>query len=113
MRVRRNRGYPALISPFTKYRLANPGGDHLEPCDTGSPAGHTIAASSCSTKGIPATGFVFGRGKIASQSLSDRTRVDLSVEGQVNWKTARSRGELRTVRELVSRSLDGFRPRVI
>jgi hypothetical protein len=29
------------------------------------------------------------------------------------WKTARSRGELGTVRELVSRKLDGFRPRVI
>jgi len=94
MRVRRNRGYPALISPFTKYRLANPGGDHLEPCDTGSPAGHTIAASSCSTKGIPAMGFVFGRGKIASQSLGDRTRVDLSVEGQVkSYHAAEGRSE--------------------
>jgi len=59
MRVLRNRDYPALISPFTKYRLANPSGDHLEPCDTGSPAGNTIAASSCSTEGIPAMGFVF------------------------------------------------------
>ena len=94
MRVRRNRGYPALISPFTKYRLANPGGDHLEPCDTGSPAGHTIAASSCSTKGIPAMGFVFRRGKIASRSLGDRTRVDLSVEGQVkSYHPAEGRSE--------------------
>jgi len=73
MQVHRNRGYPALISPFTKYRLANPGGDHLEPCDTGSLAGHTIAASSCSTKGIPAMGFC----------------------------------------ELVSRNLNGFKPRFI
>jgi len=94
MRVLRNRDYPALISPFTKYRLANPSGDHLEPCDTGSPAGNTIAASSCSTEGIPAMGFVFRRGKIASRSLGDRTRVDLSVEGRVkSYHAAEGRSE--------------------
>jgi hypothetical protein len=39
-------------------------------------------------------GFVFGRGKIACQSLGDRRRVDLSVEGQVkSYHPAEGRSE--------------------
>src|SRR5215469_1406721 len=42
-----------------------------------------------------------------------RKDVQNSPVRAFRWKTARSRGELGTVRELVSRNLDGFRPRVI